>query len=763
MADSDSQFRIALEDYESKNYKKSLNLIDKILKKNPMHSQSYALKALIYSFYHPNNKQLNEFNSLNNLSLDTMNECNELINNSIKYGPSNSISNHLIALFYRQIKNYEKAAHFYSITILNNPNNKQVLRDLSSCLSQLRAYKSLSKTRLDYLQSEPNYRANFSSTEVSYYLLNDFKNSIKISDQIEDLINDKLIDEDLIENSNCIKFKINLLIKNNDLDLALNLINNELNSNKKFKCIDKTFLLESKYNLLFKLNNLNEAQYPIRELLKRNPDNLIYYIDLFKSLKIENNNDLKLKLLKKLSIFYPNSDLPFFLPLTFLKDLEFENYLKFYLSKLIKKGIPSIFSIIKSIYKNKLNIEIILKTVKSFELNESNPLILTWIKYFISQHYYNLNLFDDSINKINEAINLTPTLIELYMFKAKILKHKNNLLDAAIQMNTARLMDLQDRFVNSKSVKYYLRADLIDDALNTISLFTKHENESTGIKDLHLLQCCWFIEEYAESLTRLFKKNLSIFKNELNNNNNNEINLQLIQRKIESYLGLSLQRYFSIFSIFAEYYDDQFDFHYYAFRKGTLLSYIEMIKWADNLYHEPFIGRVYSNLMSLVTYLIENKEIINKSLDFSFNKKSKKDRKDEIKWKDHFIQFNKVSENDPLGLNLINSIFKNNDYSKLDLIEKLISKNNDNSVKPETLNFLIGEFNYEFISGKYVVALASLRKVKNLSSLNNQTGKLANLKLTEMINTINNFIETPSDDPKIQSLQKVVKLGLSRI
>ncbi|KAG0682572.1 hypothetical protein C6P42_002854 [Pichia californica] len=764
----ESQFRNALTEYENKNYKKSLLLIDKILKKDPMNSQSYALKALVYSFYHPINPTINDPNLLSNLPNKTLIECNDLINLSIKYDPSNSISSHLIALFYRQIKNYEKAAHFYTITISKNPNNKAVLRDLASCLSQLRTFNSLSKIRFDYLQSEPGYRQNYSSTAISYDLLNDYNSAIKICNQIDNLIKDKLIDDDLIENSECIIYKINLLIKNNQLNDALLLINNQLISTEKFKCYDKTGLLELKYKILFKLNKFNEAQYPIRELLKRNPDNLIYYNDLIISLKIENNSILKLKLFNKLSKFYPNSNLPSFLPLTFLIGNDFQIYLKNYLLNNFKKGIPSIFSIIKSLYKNSLNHEIILKIIKSIELLEKNPLILTWIKYFISQHYYKLNDFNNSLLYINNAINLTPTLIELYMFKARILKHQNKLFDASIEMNIARLMDLQDRFLNSKSVKYYLRADLIDNALETISLFTKKDDENiekSGIKDLHNLQCCWFIEEYAESMTRLFKKKLIEFKNI--NQDDNYNNLPLIKRQIESYLGLSLQRYFSIFSIYAEYYDDQYDFHFYAFRKGTLRSYLELINWSNGLYHQSFIGRTYSNLMSLISFLIDNKIDIEIAIDLTGinnNKRSKKDKKDEIKWKEHFINYNKVSDSDPLGNELINSIFKNNDYSKLDLIEKLISKKDDkNNLKPENLNFLNGEFNYYFIIGKYVVALSTLRKVKSLSNNSNKEGERAKILFNEMYSLINHFINKNSDDPKIISLQKIVKLGLNRI
>lgn len=769
MAEAEFQFRSALEDYESKNYKKALVGVDRILKKNPMHSQTYALKALILAFYHPSNQANKDVNALVSLSSATMQECDSLINTAVKYGPANSVSAHLSALYYRQIKNYEKAAHFYTITISNNPGNKAVLRDLSSCLSQLRTYKSLAKTRFDYLQAEPGYRANYTSTAVAYDLNKDYAGAIKICDQVEDLIKDKLIDDDLVENSECIIYKVTLLVKLGETEKAQELIDSELQSTKKFRCLDVEGLLNLKYHLLININKLSEAQLVIRALLKRNPDNIIYYKDLVKCLKIEDDDELKVKLFAKLAKFYPKSDLPRFLPLTFLKGEKFASHLKPYLANLFRRGVPSIFSNIKPLYKKHANRAVILETVQSFEKEEKNPLILTWIKYFISQHFYKLKDYNTALVKINDAIKVTPTLIELYMFKARILKHQGKLIEAATEINTARSMDLQDRFVNSKTVKYYLRADLIDEALDTATLFTKNDDEPTGLKDLHMLQCCWFIAEYAESLTRLFKKKLSQFKElkEKSNEDDTEAeNIHLIQKQIEAYLGLSLQRYFSIFSIYAEYYEDQFDFHFFAFRKGTARTYLEMIKWADELYHQAFIGRVYSDLMSLIAFSVENRTVLAEALDltgFNNGKRSKKEKKDEVKWKDHMINYNKVYDSDVFGHELVESIVQKHDFSKLDIIEKIIARKDGEHGKPETLDFLSGEFEYEFISGKYVVALASIRKVKALTVLNNEEGEKAKALFADMIAQVNRFLETPSTDPKIASLQKVVKLGLTRI
>lgn len=46
-------------------------------------------------------------------------------------------------------------------------------------------------------------------------------------------------------------------------------------------------------------------------------------------------------------------------------------------------------------------------------------------------------------------------------------------------MNDARELDLQDRFINSKSAKYYIRDDKIAEAEKILGLFTRVSIELT--------------------------------------------------------------------------------------------------------------------------------------------------------------------------------------------------------------------------------------------------------------------------------------------
>jgi hypothetical protein len=67
----------------------------------------------------------------------------------------------------------------------------------------------------------------------------------------------------------------------------------------------------------------------------------------------------------------------------------------------------------------------------------------------------------------------TPTLPELYMTKARVLKRAGDPYGAVRAMDDARSLDGQDRYVNTKSGKYRLRAGMINEADEVLGLFTK--------------------------------------------------------------------------------------------------------------------------------------------------------------------------------------------------------------------------------------------------------------------------------------------------
>jgi N-alpha-acetyltransferase 15/16, NatA auxiliary subunit len=67
----------------------------------------------------------------------------------------------------------------------------------------------------------------------------------------------------------------------------------------------------------------------------------------------------------------------------------------------------------------------------------------------------------------------TPTLPELYTCRARVLKHAGDYVGAAQCLDEARLLDGQDRFLNTKCAKYRFRAGMVEEAVGILGLFTK--------------------------------------------------------------------------------------------------------------------------------------------------------------------------------------------------------------------------------------------------------------------------------------------------
>ena len=91
----------------------------------------------------------------------------------------------------------------------------------------------------------------------------------------------------------------------------------------------------------------------------------------------------------------------------------------------------------------------------------------------MAQHYSHVGQHTRAIELLDEALLHTPTLPELLMLKARVLKRLGDPYGAARCMDEARVLDLQDRFLNTKCGKYRLRAGMTEEAQEVLGLFTK--------------------------------------------------------------------------------------------------------------------------------------------------------------------------------------------------------------------------------------------------------------------------------------------------
>jgi peptide alpha-N-acetyltransferase len=158
----------------------------------------------------------------------------------------------------------------------------------------------------------------------------------------------------------------------------------------------------------------------------------------------------------------------------------------------LKKGIPSLFVDLKPLYQDTQKRAIIEELVDGYqrsleegclpdespndvveEPDSDVPTTYLWTLYYLAQHFSHIGQHPRALSLLSSAITHTPTLPELHTLRGRILKRLGDPHGASIAVNEARLLDGQDRFLNTKSAKYKLRASLIEEASDTFGLFTK--------------------------------------------------------------------------------------------------------------------------------------------------------------------------------------------------------------------------------------------------------------------------------------------------
>lgn len=649
----DTRFKEALDLYENKHYKRAIRILDEIIQHNPKHYESISLKGL----------------ALSNSDLPEKCDAFKYIDRACKEGGTDSVVCHIAGLYYRGLKEYKQASKWYSAAMENKSPNKGILRDLSSCLTQIRDYKHLLVSRLGYLESQPAYRANWTSAAIAHCLNGQYDRAEDILTRIEDLVSGHLSEDDMFEQSECLLLKNRAIYKQGDVSRALEHLEKIAQSGEVG---DGAKLLEYKAQYLEELQRPEDASVVYRLLLKRNPDNAQYYHDLERCLGTEKMSaNVRLALYEKLCQFYPRADPPKFIPLTFLKSDQFVKKAEEYILSQLRRGAPATFVNVKPLYRRRSNQKVIYDIVKKFydeeksKLSSSdadnaengNPLRFCWAGYFLAQHFYRVRDYSTALKFIDEAISTTPTLVELYIVKARIFKRMNRLCEACDTMNEARKLDLQDRFINTKAAKYYLRANKVKEAIDTASLFTRNEKAPNGVQDLHLMQCYWFLIESAEAYGRLaheslreWKKLTSVSGDQNPENADHEAVMvrEHLRKKTVHLVGLAIKRYRAIVKVFEEYEDDQFDFHHYSMRKGTARTYLTMLNWEDRLYHQPIFLRAAKGLANAALAVLNNKpffQVLLTNPTFSLNR-TKKEKKAEEKQREELVRYSKSFPND---------------------------------------------------------------------------------------------------------------------
>ncbi|CAJ0877381.1 6030_t:CDS:10 [Entrophospora sp. SA101] len=563
--------------YEFKQYKKGLKAAEQILKKFPEHGETLAMKGLFLNH------------------MDRKEEAHDFVRKGIRYDLN---SWHVYGLLHRSDKNYGEALKCYTRALKFDKDNMQILQDYSLLQIQMRNYEAYNESKHHLLSLRPNNQRNWFGLAISYHLLENYETAEKVLKSYEDTLRETSSPMNF-ERSEILLYHNFIIEESGDFEAALV----HLDSIKNKIC-DRQIWKEKRAQFLLKLGKLQEATEAYRDLINDNPDCYAYFDGLLIS-KGLNISDLTpeqrkeiLDLFKDLAEKYPKSNAIKHFPLSYAIGDTFRAMIDEYMQAALRKGVPSLFVNLKKLYTDLQKEKIIEELIEGYHQNLNNngtftqngttsdiqepPTAYLWTLYLLAQHYDYKRDVVKALKFINKAIDHTPTLVELYMTKGHILKHGGDLLEATKTMNEARELDLQDRFINSKCVKYMLRFDQTDEAEKTIGLFTRSD-ASDPLTDLIDMQCMWFVLEEGESYMRRSK------------------------------LGKALKRFHQIEKHFFDITDDQFDFHTYCLRKVTLRAYVSLLRLEDQLRSHPYYFRSAQDAIKIYLKLYDNPNIVSPS------------------------------------------------------------------------------------------------------------------------------------------------------
>ncbi|CAF9935516.1 MAG: hypothetical protein HETSPECPRED_009815 [Heterodermia speciosa] len=590
--------------YENKQYKKGLKAADQILRKHPDHGDTQAMKALI-------------INSQGNTE-----EAFALAKIALKNDMKSHICWHVYGLLYRSVKNFEESIKAYRFALKLEPASSQIQRDLALLQMQMRDYPGYIQSRRAILQARSGVRQNWTALAIAQHLGGQLVDAERTLSAWEDTIKTPPPKSD-VEHSEAVLYKNTIIAEMGETERALD----HLDAVSKGS-LDRTAAMEMRGQYLLKLGRKEEAANTYRTLLDRNSEYRAYYDGLVTALGLQRTD---LEALKKIYAEYseknPRCDAARRVPLDFLEGDDFREAADTYLRHMLKKGAPSTFANVKSLYTDVAKRDTIQSLVESYaasanptqvngsaekqpdkpdgekpadgtdahveekQVNGNVSQFDSSVRYFLVQHYnYHLSRdLEKAMNLIEDAIKSNPGSVDLYMTKARIWKHHGNAKKASETMEKARSVDERDRYINTKAAKYQLRNDENDAAIKTMSKFTRNEAVGGALGDLHDMQCVWYIIEDGESYLRQGK------------------------------LGPALKRFHSISDIFEVWQEDQFDFHSFSLRKGQIRAYVDMIRWEDHLREHPFFSRAAINAAKTYVSLHDKPQLAQASLTNGIN------------------------------------------------------------------------------------------------------------------------------------------------
>lgn len=275
--------------------------------------------------------------------------------------------------------------------------------------------------------------------------------------------------------------------------------------------------------------------------------------------------------------------------LKFLDGDDFTKILDDYIRPLLIKGAPAVLQDLKEFYNDSAKVQAIEKLLFSYldsmnkqmtlapsDKEELDPTVHLWLLYFIAYHFMWRRDTSQALKYVNEAIEHTPTLLELYTLKGKIYQKGGDIGTSAQLFEEARLMDTADRAINAISSLYQLRAGKMEEGEDIMAIFFKDCGYESSVHDN---QCIWFEQVCGSNHLRLGN------------------------------YRQALKQFNYIIGHLTHMVDDQYDYYLYTMRKFTLAGFEGLMQFNDaELYRFPHMLKATCDLVRLISRVDKNRE-----------------------------------------------------------------------------------------------------------------------------------------------------------
>lgn len=269
---------------------------EQILKKNPKHGDTLAMKALIMN------------------SQGKVDEAFALAKVALQCDMKSHVCWHVYGLLYRHVKNFEEAIKAYKFALRLEPESPQIARDLALLQIQMRDYQGYVASRRAMLLPKPHIRANWTALAVALHLSGDLAEAEHTLTAYEETLKNPPSKSDF-ENSEAVMYKNSLIAEQGNIQQAYDHLKSAGKRN-----LDRLARLELEAQYLLQLDRKEEAVKVYRHLIDRNSEYKRYYDCLIESLQIA-PTDLQARkaIYDEYAEKYPRCDAARRLPLDFLE------------------------------------------------------------------------------------------------------------------------------------------------------------------------------------------------------------------------------------------------------------------------------------------------------------------------------------------------------------------------------------------------------------------------------------------------------------